>query len=165
MIEFRGITHERTQDAPFVGALICAPYCHIGCKGCFNQHLKDAPLIKLKAKDVIKEVMSNPLNEGIILAGLEWSYSLPQAIELILEAQKSGLKTIIYTGLEYPVFMDKLREAFKFNENKFINMVCGLFIKAGPYDSSKKLDQPRRILGIQLATSNQKVYIGYEEIK
>ena len=41
LVSYKGIIHERTEDAPFMGALIIAEKCSNNCQGCFNQHLKD----------------------------------------------------------------------------------------------------------------------------
>ena len=83
IINIKKIEHERYEDAPFIGALICAVDCDINCQGCFNQHLKELPTIQKDSKDIINEVLANKFNKGIVLAGLEWSLQKEEAYELI----------------------------------------------------------------------------------
>ena len=56
LVSYKGIIHERAEDAPFMGALIIATSCSNGCRGCFNQHLKNAETYMRYADEVIKEV-------------------------------------------------------------------------------------------------------------
>lgn len=139
-VRYKLMEHERVEDAPFVGCLISAISCKRKCKGCFNQHLKDLPTIKREAEDIIKEVAENPFDEGIILAGLEWRHQEQEAIELAYWAWVYGLKTMLYTGYEYPA--------------KWI--LCGYFdyVKVGSYKEELKTDDHYEY-GVKLASSNQ----------
>ena len=42
IINYKTIVNERTEDAPFIGALISAIDCKFNCKKCFNQDIKSA---------------------------------------------------------------------------------------------------------------------------
>ena len=98
LIHYKTIEHERVSDSPFVGALVCAAGCSFHCSGCFNQHLLATPTLTATAEEIVAEIKANPFNEGIILAGLEWSLQPQELVELVSVASKAGLQVMIYTG-------------------------------------------------------------------
>lgn len=185
-IRYKAIEHERTEDAPFVGALISAIDCKFNCKGCFNRQLKKEPTLTASATDIINEVKANPFNEGIILGGLEWSLQLPELVELVQTASENDLKVMIYTGCDFDEFHEKLGKVY--GENKLsdefkqalapqeLTEVYGnvgkalmayyipqtYYIKTGLYDRTKAVDDYYQH-GVKLASSNQLVYEIREE--
>lgn len=148
LIRYKAIEHERMEDAPFVGALISAIDCHIGCKNCFNQHLKERPTLLKSAKALIAEVRSNPFNEGLILAGLEWSEQPEELTELVKEALVAGLEVIVYTGLSLEEFLKRVPGLLKLDGS--------IYIKHGAYIPEKAAyDYVNH--KVKLATSNQHI--------
>lgn len=111
LIRHKGIIHERSEDSNFIGALISAIDCKFKCKGCFNRHLKTMPYRVDDSEDIIREISSNPFNEGIILGGLEWSLQPIELLELVALASKKGLKVMIYTGCELKEFHTRIGKA------------------------------------------------------
>lgn len=144
LVSYKGIIHERAEDAPFMGALIIATSCSNDCRGCFNQHLKDAATHLRYADEVIKEVKQNPFNDGIILGGLEWSEQPDDAIALISCAAATGLEVMIYTGLTEEEFYRRIPRHYLHN--------C--YIKFGKYDE-KCLSDTYTSFGVKLASTNQ----------
>ena len=144
LVSYKGIIHERVEDAPFMGALIIATSCSNGCRGCFNQHLKDAETYLRYADEVIKEVKQNPFNDGIILGGLEWSEQPNDAIALISCAAAAGLEVMIYTGLTEKEFYRRIPKEY----------LKGCYIKFGKYDE-KCLSDSYTSFGVKLASTNQ----------
>lgn len=144
LVRYKGIIHERAEDAPFMGALIIATSCSNGCQGCFNQHLKDAKTYVRCVDDVIKEVRSNPFNDGIILGGLEWSEQPEEAIMLIRRALSSNLQVMLYTGLTESDLCSRI----PFNE------LVGCYVKFGKYES-KLASNAYTSYGVKLASTNQ----------
>jgi organic radical activating enzyme len=146
LVSYKGIIHERAEDAPFMGALIIGVSCRNNCRNCFNQHLKDKPTYIKFADEIIEEVQQNQFNDGIILAGLEWSEQPDDTIALISCATEVGLKVILYTGLtEY--------ELYRRIPRKFL---VGSYVKFGAYDETKAADNYKS-LGVKLASTNQYV--------
>jgi len=146
LVSYKGIIHERTEYAPFMGALIIGVSCRNNCRNCFNQHLKDKPTYIKFADEIIEEVQQNQFNDGIILAGLEWSEQPDDTIALIRCAAEVGLKVILYTGLtEYALYRRIPR--------KFL---VGSYVKFGAYDETKAADNYKS-LGVKLASTNQYV--------
>lgn len=144
LVSYKGIIHERAEDAPFMGALIIGVSCRNNCRNCFNQHLKDKQTYLKFADEIIEEVQQNRFNDGIILAGLEWSEQPDDTIALISCATEAGLKVILYTGLtEY--------ELYRRIPRKFL---VGSYVKFGAYDETKAANNYKS-LGVRLASTNQ----------
>jgi organic radical activating enzyme len=178
-IHYKNITHERTEDAPFIGALICADSCKFKCRGCFNRELKKLPTIVQQADEIVKEIKANPFNEGIIFGGLEWTESPLELLELARVASKEGLKVMIYTGCTLPEFYTRLGDACKkgyagLPQEKQMSQYIGAlmldtfvpkdyYVKTGLFDKTKMVDDNIQF-GVKLASSNQKIYEikGYE---
>lgn len=180
-IRYKSITHERTEDAPFIGALICSTDCKFGCKGCINNSIKRQPTLRLEACEIIQQVLSNPFNKGIILAGLEWSLQPLELVELSKLASESGLQVMIYTGCDLNEFYRRIGEAITKDSKRtdYVEKVSlgdpsdmydvigrmaldnaipeDYYIKCGRYDKELKvLDNVQ--FGVRLSTSNQKIY-------
>jgi len=148
LVSYKGIIHERTEDAPFMGALIIATSCNNRCQDCFNQHLKDAKTHLRYADEVIEEVKQNPFNDGIILGGLEWSEQPDDAIALISCATAAGLKVMLYTGLTEEELFRRIS----------VDYLHNCYVKFGKYDN-KHLSDNYTSHGVKLASTNQ--YIKY----
>lgn len=147
MINYKLIEHERCEDAPFIGALISACDCKFNCPNCFNQNIKSLPTITQSCENIIKEILSNNFNKGIIFAGLEWTLQIDECISLATMAKSVGLKTIIYTGYEFK--QDIIQQLVK--SNMFDYIKCGQYIE--------QLSTINHIeYGVVLATSNQHIY-------
>lgn len=174
-IHYKSIVHERSEDAPFIGALISATDCSFKCKGCFNRHVKKLPTLVSDEKTIISEVLSNPFNEGIILSGLEWSEQAMEMLTLCQEAQRNNLKVMIYTGYDLYDFFAKVGEAAQekyttpADNNLSIKILTGssllnyvmpnsYYIKTGKYVKDKKVDN-YEMFGVKLASSNQFIYL------
>lgn len=181
-IHYKSITHERTEDAPFVSALVCASECSRGCTDCFNQHIKSQPTLIAEAEKIIEEITSNPFNEGICLSGLEWSETPLELIELVTQASKAALKIIIYTGCEKDLFFERIGKAcvdatgeadtinrymgnsvdntiYTFIGSMMLDTVikCEYYLKCGRYSPNLKRED-NIMFGVKLASSNQQIY-------
>jgi len=147
MIRYKSITHERVEDAPFVGALICAVSCPIGCKGCFNQTLKGEPNKCSYIPDLLDQVQENPFNDGIILAGLEWSQQPRELVAILKEAKNRNLPVIVYTGYNIDTFVKRVPRIEEFPD---------VLIKYGAYNE-KQLVLDHVEHGVRLASANQHI--------
>jgi len=144
MVHYKIIKDERTEDAPFVGALISAIDCKFDCINCFNQDVKNKPTLEKSHQDIIKEVLKDPFNKGIILAGLEWSLQPDELRLLVIEALQNNLQVIVYTGLTEEIFSTKFPDLIK----------LPIYIKFGRYMEENKVDDYHSN-NVKLATSNQ----------
>ncbi|WNO30030.1 hypothetical protein [Oceanotoga phage vB_OteS-UFV02] len=142
MIRYKTIEHNVIGDAPFIGARISSINCPFNCPGCFNQHLKKIPTKKLSGEQIIKLVKFNIFNQGLILAGLEWTDQPLEMYALIEEALHEGLEVILYTHHSEEEFKNKFR-------------LYPIYIKFGAYDQENKNIGNKKSLGVTLASNNQ----------
>lgn len=148
MIIYKGIEPERLGDAPFMGALIIAQKCSANCKGCFNQHLKEEDNLFASADQILDEVQQNPLHEGIILGGLEWTEQPDDMIDLIQSALlRPSLQIMVYTRLTEEMF---------FKTFPLLRNWGPIWYKFGAYDETlRSYDHIEH--GVVLATTNQHI--------
>jgi len=146
-IRYISIEHGILTDAPFIGARICAIKCHHNCPGCFNAELNKANYNIATTKEVIDEILKHPINEGIILAGLNWIEQPQEMLSLICYALFMNLKIMIYTYLTIDKFMLK----FPYLGGHKILVKCGEYKKDLPQYYDSKYD-------VVLASNNQKIY-------
>lgn len=145
-IHYKRIEHERLEDAPFIGALICAVDCNINCADCFNQYIKNEPILIKESQEIINEVLSNKFNKGIILSGLEWTLQVEEMRELIKLAQINNLEIILYTGLNEEYFKEKFTDIYN---------TPSMYIKFGKYNKELRIDNKH--YGVTLRSSNQNI--------
>ncbi len=144
LVSYKGIIHERAEDAPFMGALIIGVSCRNNCRNCFNQHLKETQTHIKFADEIIAEVKQNPFNDGIILAGLEWSEQPDDAVALISCAAAADLKIMLYTGLDEEVLYRRIPKKF----------LVDCYVKFGAYIEDMASDNYKSC-GVRLASTNQ----------
>lgn len=148
-VKYKGIVEERFEDAPFIGALLLANDCHHNCPGCFNQYLRSQPSKENTAEEIIAKIKENPLHQGIILGGLEWSEQPEDLYAIVSTAKFQGLEVIVYTHHE----IDTFERMFPWVQHS------GIFVKFGEYQNDNVADT--NFNGVQLASANQ--YIIYYE--
>lgn len=142
LLHYKGIEEERFQDAPFIGALVLSTDCHKNCPGCFNQYLRAQKSFRDTAEGIILNVMYNPLHQGIILGGLEWTEQPEDMLCLIDKALKYDLKVMLYTHHT----LEWLLEEFPILNHS------GIYVKTGEYQRGEESHQDN---GVWLASSNQ----------
>lgn len=152
LITYKGIEPQVLSDAPFIGARILAAQCNRNCSNCFNQDIKLRDNQFGTALSIIHQVLFNPLHEGIILGGLEWTEQPYDMIELTELALSYSLQVMIYTGMTEEHFIEQFPEL----TNKPI------WCKFGAYDESQKKENYYSH-GVKLATSNQ--YVKYMKLR
>ncbi len=145
LIRHKGIEHGILTDAPFVGARISAIDCHNNCPGCFNQDLRKEPYKMQQVNDIIAEIVNNPLNEGIILGGLEWTEQPQELVLLVEKAAAAKLKIIVYTHLELCKFLEKF---WMIKDTPDLYVKCGEYRKDTEHYYDAKND-------VTLASNNQ----------
>lgn len=106
--------------------------------------MKDKQTYVKFADEIIAEVKQNQFNDGIILAGLEWSEQPDDTIALISCAKHENLQVVLYTGLTEQELFRRIPKEF----------LVGIYIKFGAYDE-KKLSNTFYSEGVKLASTNQ----------
>ena len=148
LIHHRGIIHDRF-DTPFgLGTLIWAENCHHYCPGCFHQDRFDMPIIEEDSRVIIRKVLDNPFNRGIVLGGYEWTEQYEELLSLIEGARSVNLDVILYTHYTIEDISTKYSELLQYK---------GIYIKCGEYDNTK-LSADHTSYGVLLASTNQIIY-------
>lgn len=106
------------------------------------------PDLEIEVSELLDQIQANPFNEGIILGGLEWSEQPFELIHLVREAVNRHLKVMIYTGLTYELFSQKIPIA------KLMNL--GIYLKYGAFDETLKVTHYKQY-DVVLASSNQRI--------
>lgn len=148
-IRYKTIEHERTEDSPFIGAVISAINCNFNCKNCFNQPLKNQPTLVKEDIEIIKEIKSNPFNKGVIFAGLEWTLQPTELFTLANIAHGFELQTILYTGHDFKYFQE-------YGTIRYLGDYFD-YIKCGRYEENLKVTNHIEY-GVTLASTNQHIY-------
>jgi pyruvate-formate lyase-activating enzyme len=148
-IKYKIIENERVEDAPFIGALISAIDCNFNCKNCFNQHIKQLPILVKEDIAIIEEIKSNPFNKGIIFGGLEWSLQPTELFSLALVAHGYGLQTMLYTGNTFEYLQE-------YCSIRYLNDYFD-YIKCGQYEEDLKTINHIEY-GVTLSSNNQHIY-------
>jgi len=147
-IHYKGLIHERFEDAPWVGTLWIAPDCKNNCKGCHNQHLIDSPTIIDTAEYIVSQIVENPFSEGIILAGLDPLTYQDELVYLIRESLKKSLKIILYTGASSEEELLSICPQLSEFKGR------GILVKYGKYIEDLRVHDYYSY-GVLLSTSNQ----------
>lgn len=144
-IQYKKLIHERMQDAPFIGALVVGCSCNLNCVGCFHEYMKEETNTNDDEEEIIRQIKSNPVNRGIILAGLEWSEQPDELVALVQCARRNNLDIMVYSGYTETEFFARVPE---------LSRGTDMFFKFGKYDASKTSDDYYRF-GVKLASTNQ----------
>lgn len=146
LVRYTAFEHNVCGEAPFVGARISGISCERNCPGCHNQHLLEEEVCELPDWNIIREVVENPFDEGIILGGLEWTEQPEEMEALVKRALFDGLQVMIYTSLDYSQFITRFPSLGGTN----------LLLKCGPY-LEDFVSSSYQSMGISLPTTNQYV--------
>ena len=109
------------------------------------------------AERILDEVEANPINEGIILGGLEWTEQPDDLIEIVTAAlwRSDRLKVMIYTRLTEEEFFNR----FPILKNRY-----PIWYKFGAYDETKR-SELYYSHGVKLASTNQYIKLVSKPIK
>ena len=146
-IHYKLFEEEILGDAPFIGARLSSIDCHCNCPGCQNQHLKEYATLTMSVEELLAKVLDNPLHQGLILGGLEWTEQLEELRTIVEIFLNQDLQICVYTHLH----LEKVVRLFP----EWLGR-AGLYLKCGEYVEG--LSVPTISQGVLLATSNQCMY-------
>jgi anaerobic ribonucleoside-triphosphate reductase activating protein len=117
-----GYVAESLIDGPGVRLVVFLQGCNLHCKGCQNPetHALDGGTVQ-----TVEDVFSHltPLTNGVTISGGEPTLQLEAMGEILREARRRGLSTMVYTGRE---INDWIKVA-----GRLLPLVD--YVKAGPY--------------------------------
>lgn len=128
----------------------CEKECGIKC--CQNSSMVKLPDREITVEKVINRYLNNPLSHAIVCGGMEPFDSYTDLLELIKQFRdKSEDDIVIYTGYNRNEIEDKVIDLSKY---KNIIIKFGRYNPLPPFNT-RIYDE---LLGITLATNNQKAY-------
>lgn len=110
-IKIAGISPESIVDGPGIRLVVFTQGCIHNCQGCHNPETHDMRKGKtMEIEEIIKEIRSNPLLDGVSLSGGEPFLQAEALTVLAREVKSLGLDIITYTGYRFEEilkYMDK----------------------------------------------------------
>jgi len=101
-IRVAGIVKESIADGPGIRYVVFAQGCRHNCPGCHNPqtHPFEGGTM-MDADEILKQIKSNPLLDGVTFSGGEPFEQAEAFAVLAEEAARLGLNIIVYTGYTY----------------------------------------------------------------
>lgn len=101
-IRIAGISPESIVDGPGIRLVVFSQGCPHKCLGCHNPESHDPKAgTIIGIEEILEEVRSNPLLDGITLSGGEPFLQAEALVDLAKEVKKMGLDIITYTGYSF----------------------------------------------------------------
>jgi len=111
-MKIAGIVHDSIVDGPGLRFVVFTQGCKLRCEGCHNPDTWDADGgTEISVDDIINDMLSNPLIDGLTLTGGEPFEQAADCISLATVARDNGLNVWIYTGKTF----EELQEESKSN--------------------------------------------------
>jgi anaerobic ribonucleoside-triphosphate reductase activating protein len=102
VIRIAGIVKESIVDGPGIRLTVFAQGCKHNCLGCHNPHTHDFEGGSLTSvEDILRQMKSNPLLDGITLSGGEPFEQAEEMGTLAQEAKILGYNVMTYTGYTF----------------------------------------------------------------
>lgn len=101
-IRVAGIVEESIVDGPGIRLVVFTQGCKHNCKGCHNpeSHSFTGGYL-MEIEEILEEIKSNPLLDGLTLSGGEPFEQWEACSELAKEVKKLGLNVVTYTGYTF----------------------------------------------------------------
>lgn len=101
-LRIAGIINESIVDGPGIRLVIFTQGCSHHCPGCHNPHTHtfDGGIL-IEIEDIIKQMKSNPLLDGITLSGGEPFEQAEALSELAKQVKALGYGVMTYTGYTF----------------------------------------------------------------
>jgi len=116
LLRLFGVEKESITDGPGIRYAIFTQGCPHYCVGCHNQEsLSFTDGYLEEEENILKEILQNPLLDGITLSGGE-PFMQPLELSYIAkEVRKKGLSVMIYSGYTFEelLFLSKERKGYR----------------------------------------------------
>jgi len=94
-----GLIQDSVVDGPGLRFVVFTQGCDIGCKGCHNSEaINITGGTEMHVSEIISEMLSNPLTDGLTLSGGEPFMQGADCSQLAKAAREHGLNVWIFTG-------------------------------------------------------------------
>lgn len=167
------VVTDNVTDYKKTSLFLVFPYCSGKCgEECQNKDLRKKEIKEFDTEDIVKFYQSLDTHNAVVCGGLEPWDSFEELKQLIKDfAISSSIKSVdfvIYTGYDNIIkyyFDGKYRELkegfFGLLQlwKEYADPSSNLIIKQGKYDVNRKIPWHSDVLGVDLATNNQEVFV------
>lgn len=102
-----GTVQDSIVDGPGFRYVVFVQGCEKRCEGCHNPGTWELDGGEEKSTgDLIEEMLSNPMTDGLTLSGGEPFLQAPECVELAAAARLKGLNVWVYSGYVYEDLID-----------------------------------------------------------
>jgi len=105
-----GLVHDSIVDGPGLRYVVFTQGCSLCCAGCHNPDTWDrSGGTEISVDEIIKEMLSNPLTDGLTLSGGEPFEQAADCASLAAAAHDGGLSVWVYSGKTYEVLLEEAK--------------------------------------------------------
>ncbi len=124
-----GLVQDSIVDGRGMRFVVFTQGCPHHCEGCHNPETHDPSAGQEMTVDtVIKEMLSNPMTDGVTLSGGEPFMQPHDCAEIAKAAHKAGLNVWAYTGYTFEKLLEMENEAVREFMNEIDVLIDGPFI-------------------------------------
>ena len=124
-----GLVQDSIVDGRGMRFVVFTQGCPHHCEGCHNPETHDPTGGQEMTVDaVIKEMLSNPMTDGVTLSGGEPFMQPEDCTEIAKAAHKAGLNVWAYTGYTFEKLLETENEAVRELLNEIDVLIDGPFI-------------------------------------
>ncbi|MCL2392603.1 MAG: anaerobic ribonucleoside-triphosphate reductase activating protein [Oscillospiraceae bacterium] len=103
-----GLVQDSIVDGPGLRFTVFIQGCDIGCVGCHNPEAIDKNAgTEMSVEEIISEMLSNPLTDGLTLSGGEPFTQASDCARLAAAARENNLSVWTYSGRSYEELLAK----------------------------------------------------------
>ena len=129
-MKIAGLIQDSIVDGPGLRFVVFTQGCDIGCKGCHNPESIDTNGgTEISISEVISEMLSNPLTDGLTLSGGEPFLQGGDCSQIATAAKENGLTVWVFTGNLF----EKLLERAKSEKDIETLLKCTDVLVDGPF--------------------------------
>jgi len=112
-----GLVHDSIVDGPGLRYAVFTQGCTVCCKGCHNPDTWDFNGgVEIAVNDVIEQMLSNPLTDGLSLSGGEPFQQAADCASLAAAAHENGLNVWVFTGRTFEELKEKSKTVSDINK-------------------------------------------------
>ena len=110
-MKIAGLVQDSIVDGPGLRFTVFTQGCPHGCPGCHNPETHDISGGKeVPVEDVVEEMLSNPMTDGVTLSGGEPFMQPGDCAEIAERAKAAGLNVWAYTGYTFEKLLELGKE-------------------------------------------------------
>jgi len=155
-VRIAGLIQDSIVDGPGLRFVVFAQGCDLGCEGCQNPEARilDGGTEK-SVEEIIGEMLSNPLTDGLTLSGGEPFVQAADCVSLAAAARKGGLNVWVYSGYGFdeilaragsdPIVRELLQLTDVLIDGRFVLAERTLTLKWRGSKNQRVLDVPKSL--------------------